>query len=96
MASIDINFREVKKAGYRLPTITSRLESAKREVGLLRWRVPEDILSKNDIQVSMESLVTELENISEKIMQINSLTENVVTTYLNTDMRLLNDLERFE
>lgn len=93
---INIHLRELRNANQRMPTYSSSLNSIKRSISLLRWRIPAEILERRDIRIRLEQALKELESMEKKMQDIYSNTESAITQYMNTDWEIQKNAESFE
>lgn len=96
MERIEIHLRELKAANQRMPSALSSIENIKRNVSLLRWRIPAEIQERRDIRVRLEAVLEELVSAEKKLQGIYTVTDSAITQYMNTDGELKKNAESFE
>lgn len=49
MAEINIDMKKVRNANYNLPSVISSLSVKKRDINMMKWRIPSEIQNRRNI-----------------------------------------------
>lgn len=85
MSKINICLSEVRNANYRIPSLVSKLDNVKSAIGLMRYRIPKDVIEKYDIKQRMNNVYQELNSLEQKLDEIYDVTNSCVDQYLYTE-----------
>lgn len=95
MAQIDIDIRTVRNENYALPGLASKIGNSRKELSLLRWRLPENILEQREVKQRIEYICRDLSDVENQIERINKVTNDSISRYTvveNTISKRNNDL----
>lgn len=95
MSQIYVNFREVKNANGRVPSMIAQMDATKRSLGLMRYRIPEDRMDFNAIRNEISSCVSEIESLKEQLRRIYTTTEQAMFQYENGDKKVEENAKHF-
>ena len=96
MERIEIHLRELKAANQRMPVALSSIDSIKRNVNLLRWRIPAEIQERRDIRHRLEQIIKAIDETERKMQDIYAVTDSAVFQYAKTDRELKKNAESFK
>ena len=83
-------------ANYALPTQLAKIAGIKRGIGLLRWRIPEQIRNKRDIERRVNLLYRQLAEIETEINRIYEVTNQSLYQYANMEEKNTLNANRFD
>ena len=82
---LKFDIKRVRMANYALPTQLAKIAGIKRGIGLLRWRIPEQIRNKRDIGSRVNLLYRQLAEIETEINRIYEVTNQSLYQYANME-----------
>ena len=81
MSRIQIDLSAVRSANYNVPNISSKVNNTKRSVGILKWRIPDEIAGRYNIRQRMEKVYTDIDQLENKINALHDITSSCVLQY---------------
>lgn len=96
MATINIDIKRVRNANYNLPSMISNLSVHKKNLNMLRWRIPSGIQDRKGIRERLDSILREMDRAEQQINEIYKVTGSAVTQYMNTETKLTTNASRFQ
>jgi len=97
MASrIEIDINAVRNTNYKVPGIENTVENIEREINMIRWRIPNEVLDESGIRDRLEKVSQDLRRVERKLGDIYSVTSNNVSQYMNLEERLTKNAEQFQ
>lgn len=85
MSRIQIDLSTIRSANYEMPHISSKVNNAKRSIGILKWRIPDDIAGYYNIRQRMENVYVEVNQLENKINALYDIINSCVIQYENTE-----------
>lgn len=95
MAGIRLDIKKVRSTNTTLPPLATKLSGIKRGLGLLRWRIPDNIQEEIRMKERIEELLREIERAEAEINEIYTVTNSSIAQYMNVEERLSANAERF-
>lgn len=95
MADIKIDLKRITDANSGMPGMISQVEGARRSVGLMRWRIPEEIQTTCDIKKRLDSVVADMQRAEKLLEDIKRVVGSGITFYSESDARAKNAAEKF-
>lgn len=95
MATININMRDVKNANSLLPSIKNQISSVERGVGLLRWRVPEELQNNRNVKDRLNNMVQDLRDVEQRLGEVYSVVNEAVYQYQTMEQNLRSSVDSF-
>ena len=83
---LKFDIKRVRIANYALPIQLVKIAGVKRGIGLLRWRIPEQIRNKREIGRRVNSLYRQLAGIEADINKIYDVTNQSLYQYTNSNL----------
>ena len=71
MAEINIDMKKVRNANYNLPSVISSLSVQKRDINMMKWRIPSEIQNRRNIQGRLNSILREIEKVEQQLSLIH-------------------------
>lgn len=96
MADINIDFRGIRNATYKLPSIIADIERISRNVGLLKWRIPEEIQGRREVGTRINKANDEMGSIKRKLEDIQRTMENIVVQGIERENKLTANAVKFK
>lgn len=93
---LKFDIKRVRMANYALPTQLAKIAGIKRGIGLLRWRIPEQIRNKRDIGSRVNLLYRQLAEIETEINRIYEVTNQSLYQYANMEEKNTLNANRFD
>lgn len=93
---LKFDIKRVRMANYALPTQLAKIAGIKRGIGLLRWRIPEQIRNKRDIERRVNLLYRQLAEIETEINRIYEVTNQSLYQYANMEEKNTLNANRFD
>lgn len=90
MPDIHIDIKKVRNSNYSVPSMVAGLERSDRMLGLLRWRIPEEVQSRRDLGNRLEKAVKDMKRAEEMLTEVYAFTEKVINQYTDVDRALDN------
>lgn len=95
MAEFYIDYRKLKNTNGLLPNIVANVNLARRNIGVLRWRIPEELLVRRNLRNRLNEVYGKLQNIEQRVNSIYNFTNNCIIQYKNVEQTNQNILEEF-
>ena len=70
MAEINIDMKKVRNANYNLPSVISSLSVQKRDINMMKWRIPSEIQNRRNIQGRLNSILREIEKVEQQLTDV--------------------------
>ena len=98
MAVIDINLKEVKEANQILPSLSCILSGVKRELSLLKWKIPEEEpdIDNESLRERISEIAKKVDHIESKLNEVYILTNSCVSQYMEMEERILSNQDIFK
>lgn len=93
---LKFDIKRVRSANYALPNQLAKIAGIKRGIGLLRWRIPEQIRSKKDIGRRINNIYQQLAEIERDINKIYDVTNQSLYQYSNMEEKNTSNANRFD
>lgn len=93
---IYINLSEVRSANYRIPSLASKINHMKRAVGLMRYRLPEEIMERYHIREQMDAAYSALSQIETQIDEVYMAVNSCVDQYACAEKENSNNADAFD
>lgn len=81
MSKIQVDLGAIRSANYNVPNISSKVNNTKRMLGIVKWKIPEDIVARYSIRQRIENVYSEIDQIEKKLNEIHSVTNSCVCQY---------------
>ncbi len=95
MSTIKIDIKSVRTSNYTLPAELAKISGVKRSIGLLKWRVPEEVQNEKEIKKRMEELNKQLEVAERELQDIYDVVNCCLIQYSDTEKNLSNNADLF-
>lgn len=96
MSHIKIDMKKIRSANSTLPSIGMTVGEVKRGMGMMRWRIPEEIQNENQIKQRIVDVINEIGKLEEQINEVYKVTNNCVSQYLNAEEKNSVNADKFE
>ena len=96
MAAINVDMKKIKNANYNLPSMISSIDTQKRYVNMLKWRIPSEIQDRRGIRERLNSVSRELDKAQQMLSGVYNVTGSAMTQYANMEKTLTENAARFE
>ena len=93
---IKFDIKRMRSANYALPTQLAKMAGIKRGIGLLRWRIPEQIRNKRNIGQRMNSIYAQLAEMEKDINRIYDVTNQCLYQYSKKKKKNTSNANRFD
>ncbi len=80
-----MDFRMVRNANLALPGMISKVSGVKRGTGLLKWRIPQEIQEKYEIEERMVRVNEDLTEIIEMMNRLYAQVNSSLEQYMNIE-----------
>ena len=95
MSTINIDIKSVRTSNYKLPADLAKISGVKRGIGLLKWRVPEEVQNEKEIKKRIEELNKQLDVAERELQEIYDVVNFCLTQYSDTENRLSENADMF-
>ena len=95
MRKTDINISKTRSANYLLPPVISMLESEKKSISLLKWRIAPEVQGRRNLTGRLNAAVREMEYIAKKLNDIYEVTESALLQLEKTENALNDNISKF-
>ena len=95
MAEINIDMKKVRNANYNLPSVISSLSVQKRDINMMKWRIPSEIQNRRNIQGRLNSILREIEKVEQQLTDVYNVTGSAVAQYMNMEAGLTTNAAKF-
>lgn len=95
MTEFYIDYKNLKNVNCLLPNIVASINSTRRNIGVLRWRIPEELLNKRNLRNRLDTVCKRLQHIEQKVNSIYNFTNNCIMQYKNVEQTNLNLSDKF-
>lgn len=96
MAEINIDMKKVRNANYNLPSVISSLSVQKRDINMMKWRIPSEIQNRRNIQGRLNSILREIEKVEQQLTDVYNVTGSAVAQYMNMEVDLTTNASKFQ
>ncbi len=96
MAIININLSEAEIENAKMPVIADRISNVKSSMGILRWRISEEVSSQRCIRERMEKICIELEDAKDMVDDLYQVTQGSIYKYKETDRVIFANANQFD
>ena len=96
MAQINIDMKKVRNVNYNLPSVISNLSVQKRDINMMKWRIPSEIQNRRNIQERLDSILKEIEKVEQQLTDVYSVIGSAVAQYMNMEADLTTNASRFQ
>lgn len=96
MAQINIDMKKVRNANYNLPSVISNLSAQKRDVNMLKWRIPSEVQDRRRIRERLNSVLKDIEKVEQQLNDVYKVTGSAVSQYMNMEANLTVNASRFQ
>lgn len=96
MATININLSEAEIENAKMPVISDRVSNVKSSMGILRWRISEEVSGQRNIRERMEKICTELEEARDMIDDLYQVIQGSIYKYKETDRVIFTNADQFD
>ena len=96
MAEINIDMKKVRNANYNLPSVISSLSVKKRDINMMKWRIPSEIQNRRNIQGRLNSILREIEKVEQQLTGGYNVTGSAVAQYMNMEADLTTNASKFQ
>lgn len=96
MAQIDIDIKKIRTANYSLPNQKTELDSIRRGLGLMRWKIPKEIQNEKEIGDRIIRIIEELERLESEMDDIYLTTNVAVKNYMENENGLVRKASLFK
>lgn len=93
MSKISINLTNVNKANSQIPGYLIVLESVKRELDLLKWRLDKEIMQQRDMSERYNRILLEIRKVEEELNDIHNVISSALIQYEQVENTLVNEFE---
>ena len=96
MADINIDLKKMHDASAKLASKEYMFSNIRRSVGLIRWKLPEELKKKKGIEKRIENVIQQLQ-IAERIMhEVKTTTNGCISQYVQADRNLNDNAKKFK
>lgn len=97
MSQIFINLIETEDTNARIPIISDKISNIRSSMGLLRWRVSDEVLCERNLRDRMEKICVDLENIKDMSDDLYIAVQGSIARHRDTEQRInLGNASKFE
>lgn len=96
MAEINIDMKKVRNANYNLPSVISSLSVQKRDINMMKWRIPSEIQNRRNIQGRLNSILREIEKVEQQLTDVYNVTGSAIAQYMNMEAGLITNASKFQ
>lgn len=95
MAEIDIDIRKMKTIVMKMSSKESVLDESRRSLALLRWKLPEEMTKKQEIDNRISNVLLQIDRIRNMMQDIRSTSNECVMQYLSAETKNVNNIDKF-
>lgn len=95
MAAINIDIKKVRNANGNLPQMISNLSVYKKDISMLKWRIPSEIQGKRNIEERLNIILCEMDRVGQQLNDIYKVTGSAVTQYMRMETNLTVNASKF-
>lgn len=81
MARIKVNLSSIRTANYNVPGIVTKVEIPKRNLGILKWRISEEITARYNIKNRLNDVYNRMESVQRQISDVYNITNSCISQY---------------
>ncbi|MCM1307724.1 MAG: hypothetical protein NC223_03915 [Butyrivibrio sp.] len=85
MPGFYIDYKNLKIENTLLPKLVANVNQTRRNIGVLRWRISDEILSKRNLKNRLEEVCRKLQHIEHKMNSIYNFTNSCIAQYKNAE-----------
>ena len=95
MAEINIDLKKMRNASARLSSNEYMFSNIRRTTSLLRWKLPEEIKKRRDIDGRMEAVLRQIQIAEQLMHEIKTTTNSCISQYMQSENSITNNADRF-
>ena len=95
MSDINIDLRKMRNASAKLATKEYMFSNLRRTMGLIRWKLPEEIKQKKEIDKRIEKILKQIQTAEELMHDIKTTTNSCISQYAQAENRLTENANKF-
>ncbi|MBP3238611.1 MAG: hypothetical protein J6M24_06000 [Lachnospiraceae bacterium] len=94
MSEIYINIKEIRNINHSVSVMSSNLSIEKKKLGMMRWTIPEEIMTKCEIRERFNEVIRRIEKVETELEEIHRVTANSISQYMRTEEKLQNSADK--
>jgi len=94
MSEIYINIKEIRNINHSVSVMSSNLSIEKKKLGMMRWTIPEEIMTKCEIRERFNEVIRRIEKVETELEEIRRVTANSISQYMRTEEKLQNSADK--
>lgn len=94
MADVDIDIKKLRQIAMQLSAKESVLDDARRTLALMRWKLPEDMTNKRNIDERLKDLLIQLERTQNMMQNIRNATNECVAQFMSAEEKNIKNINR--
>lgn len=95
MADIHVDLDKMQQAVTYLSSKAYIVSTARRTVGLLRWKIPEDIRTQHNIENRLEEVTNQLLRAEQLMQEMKTVMNSCMTQYKTMENKLNENAKNF-
>lgn len=94
--NIHINIQEVRHSNYTLPSLIGRLDNCEKDIAVMKWRLPEELVCTQQVREELDLIRKELETVKDKIENLYYVTNMCMEQYAEAERQIDKRAQDFE
>ena len=95
MAEINIDFKKLQNASSKLSSKEYMFSNIRRTTSLLRWKLPEEIKTRRDIDKRIETVLRQIQIAEQLMHEIKITTNSCISQYMQAESSISRNANRF-
>lgn len=95
MAEVNIDLRKMHNASARLSSKEYMFSNIRRTTSLLRWKLPEEIKTRRDIDRRLEAVLSQIQIAEELMHEIKTTTNSCIIQYMQAENNITSNADKF-
>lgn len=95
MAEINIDFKKMHNASAGLSAKEYMFSNIRRTTSLLRWKLPEEIKKRRDIDRRLETVLSQIQIAEQLMHEIKTTTNSCISQYMQAENSITGNANKF-
>ena len=95
MAEINIDLKKMHNASAKLSSKEYMFSNIRRTTSLLRWKLPEEIKKRRDIDRRLENVLRQIQIAEQLMHEIKTTTNSCILQYMQAENSITSNAEKF-
>ena len=95
MAYVNIDLKKMHNASAKLATKEYLFSNVRRTVGLIRWKLPDELRQKKDIERRINNVLKQVQMAEQLMHEIKTTTNSCISQYVQAENHNNDNAKKF-